>query len=141
MKKQLLLIFSIIWLTWGPLSACGPQNRAAVRPVEQEQIKNVVREYVVRDTNIPDYEVTIEAVAEDWARVSLAPAQVEGQTTTLYLQKQDAGQAAPTAIIAELPGHEARTQATTGWTIILGPQADFSPAELNEVAVPSEVRP
>lgn len=139
MRRQLLLIIGIILLAGGVLSACNPQNIAG--PVEQEQIKNVVKDYVVRDTDIPDYEVTIEAMAKDWARVSLVPAQVEGETTTLYLQKQVEEPGAPTAVIARQPGHEARARTTSGWAIILGPQTDFSEAELDQVGVPVGVRP
>lgn len=140
MRKQLIFIIGTICLAWLILSACNSQN-VTVRPVEQEQIENVVREFVVRDTNIPSYEVTIEAIAEDWARVSVEPVQTEGEATTLYLQKQVENAAAPTATIAAKPGHEARAETTTGWAIILGPQADFSQAELDNVGVPSEVRP
>ena len=139
MRKQRLFMICIIWLIGIALSACNSQDTTG--PVEQEQIENVVKDYVVRDTNIPNYEVTIEATTKDWARVSLAPAQVEGETTTLYLQKQVEDATAPTAVIAAEPGHEARTKTTSGWAIILGPQSNFSEAELDRVGVPAGVRP
>jgi len=140
MRKQLLVSIGIICLCWLVLSACNSQN-VTVRPVEQEQIENVVKEFVVRDTNIPNYEVTVETVAQDWARVSLEPVQIEDDATILYLQKQGEDAAAPTAVIAVKPGHEGRAETSSGWAIILGPQADFSQTELDEVGVPPEVRP
>ncbi|MEZ4664692.1 MAG: hypothetical protein R2911_44735 [Caldilineaceae bacterium] len=55
------------------LAACGPEG-ANVPPTEEEQIKNVAASYFVRNQSLPEYEVQIEEVVDEWARVSLAPA-------------------------------------------------------------------
>ncbi len=120
-------------------------NINPLRPTEQEQIENVVKNYLIRDTNIPDYEVSIEAVDDNWARVSVMPAEVETEPKpeVFYLQKQKQveGDPAPTAPLKEQPGHEAVVATTSGWTIILGPQTSFTQAELDGVGVPQAVRP
>ncbi|MCB0096099.1 MAG: hypothetical protein KDE46_10285, partial [Caldilineaceae bacterium] len=59
------------------LTACGRQ--AAIPPTEEEQIKNVATNYFVRDQSLPEYDVQIEEVVDDWARVSLAAAGVDTQ--------------------------------------------------------------
>lgn len=123
------------------LAGCNSQVAEDVAPVERQQIQNVVDEFVTRDTNIPDYEVEIEEVTENWARVSINPVRTEDGESLLYLQKQtETVSEAPTVAATVQPGHEARVEARTGWTIILGPQADFTPAELDEVGVPPEIR-
>lgn len=137
-KKWLMTILAALLLI--ALVSC---NSNTLRPTEQEQIENAVKNYVIRDTNIPNYEVSIEAVAGNWARASVSPAGVETEPKTdiIYLQKQVEGDAAPTAPAKEQPGHEAVVTTTSGWTIILGPQTSFTQAELDEVGVPQAVRP
>ena len=140
MSQKLLLIGILTLLIGLGLMGCSSQSQT-LTPVEEEQIENVVKDYVIRDTEIPDYTVTIEEVSAEWARVSVIPVGVEGGASTLYLQKQVEGTTAPTATVARLPGHEARASTSTGWAIILGPQAEFAEATLDEVGVPSDVRP
>ena len=130
------MILSLMTLV--TLAACS-NAEAELRPVEEEQIENVVKEFVTRDTNIPDYEVTIEEATDSWARVSLKPEQVEGPATFLYLHKQ-AAEDAPTVETNVQPGNDARVETTSGWSIVLGPQAQFSDAELNEAGVPEAIR-
>ncbi|MDX1520471.1 MAG: hypothetical protein R3264_02490, partial [Anaerolineae bacterium] len=60
----------LILLTLTILSACGDAE-ANLPPVEEEQIENVVKSYVVREESLPEYEVSIDAVENGWARVSL----------------------------------------------------------------------
>lgn len=132
------LISSLIILL--SLAACGGET-ATLRPVEEEQIENVVKEFMVREETIPEYEVTIEEATEGWARVSLMPAAVEeGQPIFLYLHKQTAEGEAEPAAVSEQVGNDGRVTTTTGWNIVLGPQASFSEAELNEAGVPDELR-
>ena len=138
--KSSMIINLLTWLTALLLGACVVQSAPPV-PVEEEQIENVVKEYFVRDTTVPDYDVTIEEVASNWARVSINPAGTEGATSTLYLQKQGGVDDVSTATVAEAPGNDARVGTTTGWTVILGPQVEFNEAKLDEVGIPNTVRP
>jgi hypothetical protein len=92
---------------------CSSQSET-LTPVEEEQIETVVKDYVIRDTEIPDYTVTVEEVSADWARVSVIPVGVEGGASTLYLQKQGEGAVAPTAAVATLPGPEGRQRQPVG---------------------------
>lgn len=140
MNKKRYLTITLLLLVLIALVGCVSQE-STLNPVERQQIKNVVKEFVVRDTNIPDQEVTIEAVAGNWARVTISPARVEDGADVLYLQKQLDGSEAPIVQTTVQPGHEARVETTTGWAIILGPQFDFSEAELDQVGVPAWVRP
>ncbi|MEZ4736745.1 MAG: hypothetical protein R3E79_57425 [Caldilineaceae bacterium] len=128
---------------WILLAAgCGIQSDA-VRPVEEEQIENVVTDYYVRNTSIPDYDVTIEAVEEEWARVSIAPSGVETeQPDIVYLQNQaETLIEAPTAVITTALGNTARVATESGWVIVVGPQANFNDEELDAAGVPPFIRP
>lgn len=139
---QKLLAIPAVLITLLVLLGCNTTEETTIRPVEQEQIENVVKTFLVRDTTIPEYEVTIEAVVDNWARVSVNPAETEGdQPTFLYLQKQVDAPANPTPTLTVQPGHESEVDTTTGWSIILGPQASFSQAELDEAGVPPDIRP
>jgi hypothetical protein len=141
MTHKLLAIPALIIALLGLLS-CNGAEETTIRPVEQEQIENVVKTFLVRDTTIPEYEVTIEAVVDDWARVSVNPAGTETeQPTFLYLKKEVDAPANPTPTLTVQPGHESEVDTTTGWSIVLGPQASFTQAELDEVGVPPEIRP
>lgn len=137
MKLKLLLtvLFTLVALS---LAACNSQT-AELRPVEAEQIENVVKEFVVRNSTIPEYEVTIENVVDGWAKVSLSPAPAEGEPTFLYLHKATEGEA-PVADVDEQLGNDGRVTTTTGWNIVLGPGAVFSESELDEVGVPETLR-
>lgn len=140
MNQKLLLLLLPGLLVLLLVAGCNAQS-SSLAPVEREQIKNIVKEYVTRDTNIPEYNVKIEEVSDRWARVSLKPARVKGETAVVYLQNQaDLGDEAPAVATTVQPGHEARVKTSTGWTIILGPGVDFTPAELNKVGVPTEIR-
>jgi hypothetical protein len=122
-------------------AACSLQSNT-LRPVEEEQIANVVVDYYTRNGALPEQEVTIEAVTEDWARVSMKPAGIEGTADIFYLQNQNtAVNPAPTAELIVQPGDQARTTTTTGWVIIIGPQVTFSDEELDAVGVPPALRP
>jgi hypothetical protein len=123
-------------------SACDTQANPA-RPVEQEQIENLVEDFYVRDGSIPEYEATIEEVDGTWARVRIAPVGVDtlGGGDIIYLQKQDQTQAdVPPATLAVAPGNQARVTTTSGWTIVAGPQAQFTDEELDAAGVPESIR-
>lgn len=140
MYQKLLLMLLPVLLISMIVTGCNSQT-SNLAPVEREQIKNVVKEYVTRDTEIPEYDVEIEEVADQWARVSLKPAGVEGEPAIVYLQNQaDLVDEAPTAATTVQPGHEARVETSTGWAIVLGPGVNFTADELNEVGVPPEIR-
>ena len=139
-KLLLVITFSLVIL----LAGCGNNN---LRPVEEEQIKNVVEDYLVRDTNIPEYEVEIAEVRNGWARVNVTlvrstEAEMPARDV-FYLQKQTlTTEKAPTAELQTQPGNHNQAAVTTssGWTIILGPKTEFSPAELDAVGVPDVLR-
>ena len=124
------------------LAGCSTQA-APARPVEEEQIKNVVKDYFVRSGSIPDYEATIEKVDGNWARVRIAPVgvtNVNGETI-LYLQKQDqTAQDVPPPTLDVQPGNQASVTTSSGWTIVAGPQAQFTDAELDAAGVPAAIR-
>lgn len=122
------------------LVACNTPS-ANLTPVEEAQIKNVVQDYYVRHTSIPDQEVEIQEVAGHWARVAIRPTGVETAPDLLFLQDHDAADAAaPAAQTTVQPGNQASVTTTTGWTIILGPQAQFTPAELDAAGIPAAIR-
>ena len=122
------------------LVACNTPS-ANLTPVEEAQIKNVVQDYYVRHTSIPDQVVEIQEVAGNWARVAIRPAGVETAPDLLFLQDHDAADAAaPPAQTTVQPGNQASVTTTTGWTIILGPQAQFTPAELDAAGIPAAIR-
>jgi hypothetical protein len=124
------------------LASCTSTS-SGLTPVEEEQIKNVVEDFFVRQGNVPEYEVTIEEVADNWARVSIAPAGVDvvGDPALIYLQNQtEASVEAPTAAANVQPGNTARVATTTGWVIVLGPQVHFTDGELDAVGVPAQLR-
>ena len=122
------------------LAACNTPS-ANLTPVEEEQIKNVVQDYYVRNTSIPDQEVEIQEVADNWARVAIRPVGVETTPDLFFLQDHDAAaNTAPAAQTTVQPGNQASVTTTTGWTIILGPQAQFTPAELDAAGIPADIR-
>ena len=134
------ILFVIIFLVSSAIALSGcSELTAPVGPVEEQQIETAVKTYVTRDTNIPEYEAFIETVNEGWARVSIRPAGTS-ERSRLYLHKQTEGKPAPTVATTVQPGHTSRVKTTTGWVIVLGPQADFSEAELDEAGVPASVR-
>ena len=137
-KSLLLTLIFLISLAI-LLTGCGSQT-ASISPVEEQQIKSMVTTYITRDTNIPEYEVNIEKVDHNWARVSVSPVGTAEQPTHLYLHKQIEGTLVPTVATTVQPGHTSRVETTTGWAIVLGPQADFTKAELDQVGVPESVR-
>jgi hypothetical protein len=134
----LLNLFGLLLL----LAGCALQSNS-LAPVEEEQIKNVVEDFFIRQNNVPDYEATIEEVAGNWARVSITPVGVEvvGEPAVLYLQNQaEATNEAPTAVANVQPGNTARVTTSTGWVIVLGPQVHFTNAELDSAGVPPQIR-
>ena len=134
---------------------CGPQVNApadsqeagalagdSLRPVEEEQIDNVVTAYFSRDSAAPDYTVTVEEVEEGWARVTMSPLGVENsEPNIVYLQDQsDTAIEASTPDPEVNPGNIAPVETTSGWTIIAGPQVNFSEEELDSAGVPPFIR-
>ncbi len=113
-----------------------------LRPVEEEQIDNVVTAYFSRDSAAPEYTVTVQEIEDGWARVSLSPVGVENSELNLvYLQDQSATAIeAPTAEPDTNPGNIGPVDTTSGWTIIIGPQVQFSTEELDAAGVPPFIR-
>lgn len=140
MKTKLIPLI-IIAICLPIVAGCG--NSADLRPVEEEQIENVVKDYYVRNTEIPEQEVTIEASTAEWARVSIRPAATDqnSDVASFYLQKQD--HISPDIPVEDRaqPGNQASDTTTTGWSIVLGPQVNFTDAELDGAGVPEAVRP
>ena len=137
-----LLCMAVLIATAVLLAGCSTRANLA-RPVEEEQIKNVVKDYFVRSGTIPDYKVTIEEVDGNWARVRIAPVGVNNVNgeTILYLQKEDQTvQDVPPPTLDVQPGNQASVTTTSGWTIVAGPQAQFTDAELDAAGVPDAIR-
>lgn len=134
----LLVAVAILWL-----AACG-REESILPPTEEEQIKNLATGYFVRDPNVPPYAAHVEAVVEDWARVSLAPVGVESTDgpMIMYLQNQ-ANTDNPVATAQPLDSTIENVRLTNdfGWVVITKPQAQFSDEELDELGVPTEIRP
>lgn len=141
-RGELLFCTAVLIVTAVLLAGCSTQANPA-RPVEEEQIKNVVKDYFIRSGSIPDYEATIEEVDGNWARVRIAPVgvtNVNGETI-LYLQNQDQTvQDAPPPTLDVQPGNQASLTTPSGWTIVAGPKSDFTDAELNAASVPAAIR-
>lgn len=110
-------------------AGCASQSNNAT-PVEEEQIKNLALSFFVLDSDIPAYEATIDQIENDWARVQIAPVAVDSAdgAMLMYLQKQ------------ALSDDAASTQSDTGWTVVAGPQAQFTQAELDSAGVPAFIR-
>ena len=145
MKHYLSQCRSMARLAWlvliAPLLVACDTPSANLTPVEEAQIKNVVQDYYVRHTSIPDQEVEIQEVASNWARVAIRPAGVETAPDLLFLQDHDAADVtAPAVETTVQPGNQASVTTTTGWTIILGPQVQFTPAELDAAGIPAAIR-
>ncbi|MCB0088517.1 MAG: hypothetical protein KDE54_11440 [Caldilineaceae bacterium] len=123
------------------LTACGRQ--AAIPPTEEEQIKNVATNYFVRDQSLPEYDVQIEEVVDDWARVSLAAAGVDTQEPmVMYLQNQaETDNPVATAMPVGMPSEDVQISNDFGWVVITQPQAQFTDAELDAIGVPADIRP
>lgn len=83
-KRVLLLCAAVTLFTVLFLAGCSTEADLA-RPVEEEQIKNVVKDYFVREGSVPDYAVTIEEVNGNWARVHVAPAGADNVNGTPVL--------------------------------------------------------
>lgn len=145
----------ITLVTLAMLTGCNAEETSApgAGGLERQHIQTTVRDFLERDPNVPEYEIDVEEVAGDWARVTATPTGVEAEPEVFYLKKEVAGvvptpaAAAPTVAVTELPqppttepGAATRTAAETGWVIVLGPQTSFTEAELDEAGVPPEVR-
>jgi hypothetical protein len=136
------LVFILLMTVAIPLLAACNTPSASLTPVEAEQIKNVVEQYYVRNTSIPDQEVEIQKVVGAWARVSIKPTGVATEPNLLFLQNHaDATTDVPAAETTVMTGNQASVTTTTGWTIILGPQVNFSQDELDAAGIPDEIRP
>lgn len=140
--KRTFITLIIIILVAG----CGSQANEgeALAPTDEEQIKTLVENYFSRDPNIPEYEANVEAVVDNWARVSLSTEGVDSTDKILiYLQDQvNAPEPAPTVdleISDEL--YDAESETELGWAIITKPQAYFTDEELDAAMVPESIRP
>lgn len=124
------------------LAACTVKG-TGLGPVEEEQIKNVVTKYYVRDSRVPQQDVEIQKVYGHWARVSIKPVGVKTDMPDLFfLQDQaTATNDAPVAKTTVQPGKQVSVTTTSGWAIILGPKARFTQVELDAVGVPPQLRP
>lgn len=141
-RGRLQFCTAVLIVTAVFLAGCSTRADLA-RPVEEEQIKNVVKDYFVRSGSIPDYEVKIEEVDGNWARVRIAPVGVNNVNgeTVLYLQNQDqTAQDAPLPTLDVQPGNQASVTTSSGWTVVAGPQAEFTDAELDAAGVPAAIR-
>lgn len=141
-RGRLQFCTAVLIVTAVFLAGCSTRADLA-RPVEEEQIKNVVKDYFVRSGSIPDYEVKIEEVDGNWARVRIAPVGVNNVNgeTVLYLQNQDqTAQDAPLRTLDVQPGNQASVTTSSGWTVVAGPQAEFTDAELDAAGVPAAIR-
>ncbi|MFN8466958.1 MAG: hypothetical protein U0X20_15500 [Caldilineaceae bacterium] len=141
-RGRLQFCTAVLIVTAVLLAGCSTRAVQA-RPVEEEQIKNVVKDYFVRSGSIPDYGATIEEVDGNWARVRIAPVGVNNVNgeTILYLQKQNQTlRDAPPPTLDVQPGNQARVTTTSGWTIVAGPQAQFTEAELDAAGIPEAIR-
>jgi len=140
-KLMMRLMCMLLLAMTAPLLAACNTPSANLGPVEEEQIKNVVEDYYVRDTSIPAQDVQIQEVAGNWARVGIQPAGVETMPNLIFLQNQVAAtNDAPAAQTTVQPGNQASVTTTTGWTIILGPQVHFTLEELDAAGIPEEIR-
>ncbi|MEZ4711732.1 MAG: hypothetical protein R3A44_31360 [Caldilineaceae bacterium] len=135
-------LYAILLMALLVLAACGPEG-ANVSPTEEEQIKNVAASYFVRNQSLPEYEVQIEEVVDDWVRVSLAPAAVDTQEPMImYLQNQaETDNPVATAMPVGMPSEDVRLSNDFGWVVITQPQAHFTDAELDDMGVPQDIRP
>lgn len=125
------------------LAACG-SSAAGVPPAEEESIEAAVEDYYTRSADAPAYVATVEQVEGDWARVSIAPEGVDtgGQPDLFFLRRAPAaGAIAATPSLAGQTGMESLEDTQVGWTIVLGPQAQYSAAELETAGVPESLRP
>ncbi|MCB0061247.1 MAG: hypothetical protein KDE19_04000, partial [Caldilineaceae bacterium] len=79
---------------------------------------------------------------EGWARVTMSPLGVENsEPNIVYLQDQsDTAIEASTPDPEVNPGNIAPVETTSGWTIIAGPQVNFSEEELDSAGVPPFIR-
>lgn len=141
MRKSLVVALLFSSLT---LLACSPPA-SGVGPVERQQIQNVVESYWTRNSDIPDYTATIEALTPSWARVSIQPAGATTQNPTeLYLHKELGGTdvtPVPTAQTDVSVGSSDPITTTSGWVIVLGPKTTFTSEELDAAGVPDTIRP
>ena len=138
LNLQILVILTMLLM-----AACG-QTGQLLPPTEEQQIENVAIGYFERNPDLPEYEAEIEAVVDDWARVSLSPAGVESSDGPLiiYLQNQDeTDNPVPTAQPLESGANQARITNDFGWVVISKPQAQFSDEELDAMGIPEEIRP
>lgn len=141
-----LMTVAVMLLTAG-CTGVAPAELGAnpVPPVAEEQILNVVEDFYVRQPGlVPEYEAEIEQVERNWARVSIRPVGVEllNGPDIIYLQNQaEAARDVETPTVELTPPRTARVETDTGWTIVAGPQAQFTDEELNAAGIPAYIRP
>ena len=134
------------------LAACADDPNAPVAglvPSEEERILNIVEDYYLSDLyaqnegNIPEYEAVVQAVDGQWARVAISPIGVESAEgpDLIYLQNSADLVLTPTAEPASSSAANVERADVIGWTIVAGPQARFTDAELDAAGVPEEIRP
>lgn len=145
-RHYILLNFAALLLL---LAACGSSEAdgdgRAIAPTDEVQIETAVENYFRRDPNIPEYVAEVEAVVDDWARVSLSVAGVDnaGGKVLVYVQDQvNTPNPVPTAeLMLSDTMHDAEISTDLGWAIITPPQAHFTDEELDAAMVPEAIRP
>lgn len=140
---RLAALTAALLLVMTGLAACG-SAAAGVPPSVEEEIEAAVEDYYTRSADAPAYVATVEEVEGDWARVSLAPEGVEtgGQPDIFFLRRDaSADTVAATPNPVAQTGMENLDDTQVGWTIVLGPQAQYSVAELETAGVPESLRP
>lgn len=156
MTKRVFAIIVLVLLTL-VAAGCrggGDEGGGGASGLEREQIENIVRDYLRRDPNVPEYEIVVDEVEGDWARVTATPAGSATEPEILYLKREIAGVAptpaaeAPTVAAndqqlppTQQPPVATQTTAETGWVVVLGPQTTFTAEELDQAGVPAGVRP
>ncbi|MEZ4637893.1 MAG: hypothetical protein R2856_23535 [Caldilineaceae bacterium] len=96
----------------------------------------------LNEGNLPRYESRVQAVEGEWARVSIRPIGVESNAgpDIIYLQETTDLVITPTADAVSNAADMEHSD-VIGWTVVAGPQARFTDAELDEIGVPQAIRP
>ncbi len=129
-------------------------NQSGATGNEREQIQTAVRNYVTVQPNASQYDITVDKISGNWARVIVKPSGANAQPTYVIMKKQDRSVPAPapsltTSPLTPLAGsnppplvvNTPPAQTSAGWAVVLGPKANFTQAELDGAGVPPDVRP
>ncbi len=148
-KVGILLIVSILM---SMIVACAPEEaelpEGQIAPSTEQQIINLVEDYYMGEQNVlnegevPAYEASVDEIDGEWARVSIRPVGVESDQgpDIVFLQNTADLVARPTeeAVSGEAAGLERSD--IVGWTIVAGPQVQFTDEELDAAGVPVDIR-